>query len=196
MTRWSSGKGNETPSNPTGSDRPIHVLNEPTQPLPVSVETPSLQPPSSESLAVDPSAQDAGSAGNSSSAGALSPESPSPVSLSLESSASDSDGSARSSGTASGAAASRAESDGTPDVRLYVTEAADWMAHVKVGSEKIYCYQRNPGEDYFHLIVAGEVYLQSVSEKLCLRCALRRGVVTLDRLYWQHRVKRRTHPVV
>ncbi|MBI1345027.1 hypothetical protein GC163_01920 [bacterium] len=77
-----------------------------------------------------------------------------------------------------------------PDVRLYAPDSEDWTAHIKNDSEKIYCYQKNPGEDYFHLIVNGELYLASGTEKLCLRCALRRGVVTTDRLFWQHRVRR------
>uniref|UniRef100_A0A7C2NVP4 Uncharacterized protein n=1 Tax=Schlesneria paludicola TaxID=360056 RepID=A0A7C2NVP4_9PLAN len=77
-----------------------------------------------------------------------------------------------------------------PDVRLYIPDAADWRAVVKQDSDKIYCYQKNPGESHFHLILNGEVYLQGADEKLCLRCALRRGVATQDRLYWQHRVRR------
>jgi hypothetical protein len=77
------------------------------------------------------------------------------------------------------------------DVRLYLPDAEDWVAHIKRDSEKIYCYQKHVGEDYFHLILSGELYLQNGTEKLCLRCALRRGVVTTDRLHWQHRVRRR-----
>lgn len=76
------------------------------------------------------------------------------------------------------------------DARLYVTDPADWTAHVKNDSSKAYCYQKNPGEDYFHLILSGEIYLQCGDEKLCLQCALRRGVVTTDRLFWQNRVRR------
>jgi len=79
-------------------------------------------------------------------------------------------------------------SDDTPDTRLYVTDARDWEAHVKHDSAKIYCYQKNPGEEFFHLIVNGEIYLTKGDEKFCLRCALRDGVVTTDRLFWQNRV--------
>lgn len=80
--------------------------------------------------------------------------------------------------------------DSLPDVRLYVPDSEDWRACVKVDSEKAYCYQKNPGEDYFHLILGGEIFLMNGDEKLCLRCALRRGVVTTDRLFWQNRVRR------
>lgn len=82
------------------------------------------------------------------------------------------------------------------DGRVYVPEADNWEARIKLGSDKIYCYQKRSGENYFHLIVAGEVYLISGNEKLCLECALRRGVATRDRLYWQHRVKRRPAPPI
>jgi hypothetical protein len=75
------------------------------------------------------------------------------------------------------------------DVRLYVVDPAEWKACIKQDSEKMYCYQKNPGEDYFHLIINGEVYLVRGDEKLCLRCALREGIATTDRLFWQHRVK-------
>lgn len=82
------------------------------------------------------------------------------------------------------------DADPVPDVRLYVPDSEDWQARVKTDSEKIYCYQKNPGENYFHLILSGELYLVNGNEKLCLRCALRRGVVTTDRLFWQNRVRK------
>jgi hypothetical protein len=77
-----------------------------------------------------------------------------------------------------------------PDVRLYVPEPQDWTAVVKNDSAKAYCYQKDPGDTHFHLLQLGEIYLQAPDEKLCLRCALRRGVVTQDRLHWQHRVRK------
>lgn len=86
--------------------------------------------------------------------------------------------------------------DDVPDVRLYVTDPEDWQVHLKQDSEKVYCYQKNPGQNYFHLILKGEIYLTNNDEKLCLRCALRRGVLTQDRLFWQHRVARRKPPVI
>lgn len=76
-----------------------------------------------------------------------------------------------------------------PDVRVYVTDAREWQARIKSDSERIYCYQKNPGEDFFHLIVSGEIYLARGEEKLCLRCAHRDGVVTTDRLFWQNRMR-------
>lgn len=73
------------------------------------------------------------------------------------------------------------------DWRVYVPEAEQWTVHIMTGVEREYCHQQAPGQEYYHLIVPGEVYLQSGPEKLCLNCALRRGAATHDRLYWQVR---------
>lgn len=81
--------------------------------------------------------------------------------------------------------------DTTPDVRLYVCEPESWQARLKYDSERVYCYSKTPGQDFFHLILNGEIYLQRDHEKLCLQCALRQEVATLDRLHWQHRVPRK-----
>lgn len=71
------------------------------------------------------------------------------------------------------------------DPRLYLPSPEGWIAEIKNDSAKQYCYQKNPGEDGFHLIVTGEIYLSNGTEKYCLRCALRTGLITSDRLYWQ-----------
>ncbi|MAT16002.1 MAG: hypothetical protein CMJ46_12115 [Planctomyces sp.] len=75
------------------------------------------------------------------------------------------------------------------DVRLYVHDAENWEAVIKQGYEKEYCYAKNPGEDYFHLLMSGEIYVRRGNEKLCLTCAYRHGVLSNDRLHWQHRQK-------
>jgi hypothetical protein len=72
------------------------------------------------------------------------------------------------------------------DVRLYAPFPEGWQAQVKQGWDKQYCYYKHPGEDHFHVLVAGELYLQHGDEKVCLSCALRNGILTTDRLYWQH----------
>lgn len=73
-----------------------------------------------------------------------------------------------------------------PDVRLYVPNADGWETRIKRDAEKLYCYQKAPGEEFFHMILGGEIFLVRGEEKLCLRCALRNGDVTSDRLFWQH----------
>jgi hypothetical protein len=90
------------------------------------------------------------------------------------------------------------DSDGAPappaprECRMYVPEPEIWSARVKVGWEKEYCYARMPGQDYLHLLLSGEIYLQNKDEKLCLTCAFRRGIITEDRLYWQNRPRVQT----
>ena len=73
-----------------------------------------------------------------------------------------------------------------PDARLYAHAPEGWEAHIKQGWDKDYCFAKAPGEDWFHLLMSGEIYLQHGTEKYCLNCALRRGILTTDRLYWQH----------
>lgn len=76
---------------------------------------------------------------------------------------------------------------GEADARLYVPDAEGWQARLKQGWQKEYCYAQYPGDDHFHMLLNGEIYLQRVNEheKYCLTCALRLGIVTPDRLYWQ-----------
>lgn len=83
------------------------------------------------------------------------------------------------------------EVDPIPDTRLYLPDHDDWEVHIKRDSERFYCYAKLPGEDWFHLILNGELYVSRFHEKFCLRCALRLGFLTTDRLFWQHRVPKR-----
>jgi hypothetical protein len=76
------------------------------------------------------------------------------------------------------------------DIRLYLPFPEGWQARVKHGWEKEYCFQKNPGEDYFHLILNGEIYLENGDERYCLNCAFRRGVINHDRLNWQRGAKK------
>jgi hypothetical protein len=80
----------------------------------------------------------------------------------------------------------------SPDRRLYVEDHQHWDVHVKHGAENEYCFAANPGEDYFHLFLEGELYVQRGYEKYCLNCALRQGILTTNRLHWQ---TRRTKPL-
>ncbi len=76
------------------------------------------------------------------------------------------------------------------DRRLYLPQHDGWEGRVKSDSTKEYCYYKNPGDDFFHLLVVGEIYLVRGDEKCCLNCAIRHAIVTSDRLHWQHRVSR------
>jgi hypothetical protein len=75
--------------------------------------------------------------------------------------------------------------DDIGDLRLYATDTEGWDAHIKRGGEKEYCFYQNPGEAHFHLLLAGEIHLQRGSEKICLTCARRHGLITPDRLHWR-----------
>ncbi|MBC8116724.1 MAG: hypothetical protein H7062_20205, partial [Candidatus Saccharimonas sp.] len=81
--------------------------------------------------------------------------------------------------------------DPIPDTRLYVPDHEDWQVHIKRDSERHFCYAKHPGEDWFHLLLSGEIYVARQDEKYCLRCALRMGFLTEDRLYCQHRVPKK-----
>lgn len=72
------------------------------------------------------------------------------------------------------------------DKRLYVPDE-NWEARVRRGGERFYCYGKFEGEDWHHQIVAGELFLKRGDEVLCLACAVRQGVISTDRLFWQHR---------
>jgi hypothetical protein len=76
------------------------------------------------------------------------------------------------------------------DCRLYRPDQSGWQAHILGGGERQYCYTQAPGQDHFHLILPGELFVQKGDEKLCLMCALREGVLTTDRLFWQHPVRK------
>ena len=77
------------------------------------------------------------------------------------------------------------------DSRLYVPDNEDWGVEIKRDSDRIYCYAKQPGQDYFHLILNGEIYVTRQHERYCLSCALRMGFLTQDRLFWQHRVPKK-----
>jgi len=74
-------------------------------------------------------------------------------------------------------------------LRLYVPQPEGWEVRIMASGDKQYCYLKHPGEEYFHRIVPGEVYLQRGDEKYCLNCARRIHVITTDRLFWQHRTE-------
>ena len=87
------------------------------------------------------------------------------------------------------------ELSGELDRRLYLPRLEGWQVRVKSGPN-VYCGLKNPGQDWFHLIVDGELYLEFDCEKLCLNCALRCRVLTDDRLFWQSGARgRRASPI-
>ena len=84
----------------------------------------------------------------------------------------------------------------TVDHRLYIPNHEDWNVHIKRDSDRLYCYSKTAGEDWFHLLLNGEIYVSRHHEKYCLACALRMGFLTEDRLFWQRRVPRKSNRVI
>ncbi len=79
--------------------------------------------------------------------------------------------------------------------RLYMPFSDGWSVRIKTGQRE-YCHYQQAGEEWFHILINGELYLQRGSERLCLNCAHRQGVLTDDRLYWQRRRTRSPAPLI
>ncbi len=71
------------------------------------------------------------------------------------------------------------DSQDFPRSRMYLSEPG-WRIGVKLGSDREFCYARTPGQDFYHRLLDGEVYLQRAEEKLCVACASRRGLFAAE----------------
>jgi hypothetical protein len=72
------------------------------------------------------------------------------------------------------------ETENVPSLpRLFVFEPG-WKIGRKSDSIREFCYQMSPGQDYYHRLMDGEIYLFRSDEKVCLPCAARRGLVSYD----------------
>lgn len=63
--------------------------------------------------------------------------------------------------------------------RMYLAEPG-WRIGVKAGSDKEFCYMMAPGQDFYHRLLDGEIFLHRHDEKLCLACASRRGLLVAE----------------
>ncbi|WP_337175297.1 hypothetical protein [Paludisphaera sp.] len=72
-------------------------------------------------------------------------------------------------------AAPRAEAPA--GARLFIHEPG-WRITIKRGSEREFCHMMAPGKDYYHRLLDGEIVLQHDTERLCMACAARRGVIS------------------
>src|SRR5277367_1479624 len=66
-----------------------------------------------------------------------------------------------------------------PPRRMFIYEAG-WRVGVKTGSTRELCYMIAPGQDYYHRLLDGEVFLVRDDERLCLACASRRGLISFE----------------
>lgn len=63
--------------------------------------------------------------------------------------------------------------------RLFLREPG-WKVGLKQASDREFCFNVHPGEEAHHRLAAGEMYIFSADEKLCLPCADRRGLLVYE----------------
>ncbi|WP_435021827.1 hypothetical protein TA3x_002581 [Tundrisphaera sp. TA3] len=63
--------------------------------------------------------------------------------------------------------------------RMFIREPG-WRVGHKLGSEREFCYAMAPGQDYYHRLLDGEIYVHHGDERLCLACAERRGLLAYE----------------
>jgi hypothetical protein len=79
-------------------------------------------------------------------------------------------------GTGQESAFDSQDQDSTTPSRMYLHEPG-WRIDVKTGSHREFCYAMAPGQDFYHRLQDGEVFLFRSDERLCLACAARRGLI-------------------
>ena len=74
------------------------------------------------------------------------------------------------------------------DARLYIPikETENINILVKTSSSKEYCFSKFPGEEHYHLLMHGEIYVTNGHDIYCVECAIRHGLLTTNRLNWQY----------
>lgn len=63
--------------------------------------------------------------------------------------------------------------------RLFVREPG-WKVALKIGSDRLFCYMMAPGQNHYHRLLDGEVYISHGEERICLACASRRGLLSFE----------------
>lgn len=65
-----------------------------------------------------------------------------------------------------------------PDAHRLFLHEPGWRIALKLDSVREFCYATAPGQDYYHRLLDGEVYLHNIETRLCLACAERRGLLS------------------
>ncbi len=63
--------------------------------------------------------------------------------------------------------------------RLFIHEPG-WKVGQKTDASREFCYMMAPGESWHHRLRDGEIVVARAEEKLCLTCAARRGLLSLE----------------
>jgi hypothetical protein len=66
-----------------------------------------------------------------------------------------------------------------PPQRLFLRESG-WQIGMKVGSAREFCCMVAPGQDFYHRLLDGELYVYHGDERICLACAERRGLLSTE----------------
>ena len=61
--------------------------------------------------------------------------------------------------------------------RLFLT-LPGWSVGLKMGSERSFCSMKSPGQDYYHRLLDGELFVTQGDERVCFVCAERRGLLS------------------
>jgi len=69
--------------------------------------------------------------------------------------------------------------DSSSPRRLFIHEPG-WRIGRKAGSTREFCYAMAPGQDYYHRLLDGEIFVYHGDERLCLACAERRGLLSYE----------------
>ncbi len=65
-----------------------------------------------------------------------------------------------------------------PETRRIFVREPGWQVGQKVGSLREFCFMTAPGQDHYHRIDDGELFVFRGDERLCLPCAERRGLLS------------------
>ncbi|HKI17139.1 MAG TPA: hypothetical protein VKA15_04640 [Isosphaeraceae bacterium] len=63
--------------------------------------------------------------------------------------------------------------------RLFLLESG-WRISIKTDSQRAFCFMMAPGQDFYHGLLDGEVFVQRGEQRFCIACAIRRGLIALQ----------------
>lgn len=66
------------------------------------------------------------------------------------------------------------------DRRLYMAEPG-WTPKLNRGDFRMFCHHLEAGENHYHRIANGEIYVCRDDENYCFNCACKRGILTAER---------------